>query len=244
MRRQIITDVQNRVVGRFSSSISALTETLDNLDQPEKLTIAPSVKGQSLPLEISYVGDSARSAQAKLAQYIQQVDEQVGEELTVDIKDNIKLQIQTLEDSLKTQEVVAQEQKDLRIKQIREALKFAIEARVSTPLIQQGTDVTQDTLMLLGSEALTSMIQNESTRPLVFPGAYYQTKQSLLDIQNLKVDPKTIHAYRYVMKPTLPLHRDSPKRGITLILAALLGGMIGAGVVLVRNVLRNYKSAA
>ncbi|MNZ53166.1 Chain length determinant protein [compost metagenome] len=95
-------------------------------------------------------------------------------------------------------------------------------------------------MFLLGSEALGSMIENESTRPLVFNDNYYQTKQNLLDIQNLNVDPSTIHVYRYVMKPDLPLHRDSPKKSITLILAVLLGGIIGAGAVLGRNALRNY----
>ncbi len=239
-----ITDVQNRVVGRLSSSMSALSETLGNQMQPETLTIEPSVKGQALPLKISYVGDTPKSAQSKVAQYLQQVDEQVGEELGVDLNDSIKLQITTLVDSLQTQEKVAQEQKELRIKQISEALKFATEAKVASPQVQQTSDVTQDTLFLLGSEALTSMIKNESTRPLVFSGAYYQTRKNLFDIQNLKIDPKTIHAYRYVMKPTLPLRRDSPKRGITLILATLLGGMIGAGVVLGRNAIRNYKPLA
>lgn len=236
-----ITDIQNRVVGRLSTSLSALSETLDNLEEPEKLTVEPSVKGQSLPLKISYVGDTPENARAKVAQYLQQVDEQVGEELALDLDDSIKLQIQILIDSLQTQEKVAQEQKDLRIKQIKEALKFAEESKVTSPQIQQGSDVTQDTLVLLGSEALSSMVKNESTRPLVFPGAYYQTRQNLFDIQALKIDPKTIHAYRYVMKPTLPIKRDSPKRGLTLILATLLGGMIGAGVVVGRNAIRNYK---
>ncbi len=239
-----ITDVQNRVIGRLSSSMSALSETLDNLELPEKLTIEPSVKGQSLPLKISYVGDTPENARAKVAEYIQQVDEEIGAELAVDLNDSIKLQITTLVDSLQTQEKVAQEQKELRIKQISEALKFANEAKVASPQVQQTSDVTQDTLLLLGSEALTSMIKNESTRPLVFSGAYYQTRKNLFDIQNLKIDPKTIHAYRYVMKPTLPIRRDSPKRGITLILATLLGGMIGAGVVLARNAIRTYKPVA
>lgn len=236
-----ITDIQYRVVGRLSTSLSALSETLDNLEEPEKLTVEPTVKGQALPLKISYVGDTAENARAKVAQYLQQVDEQVGEELALDLDDSIKLQIQILVDSLQTQEKVAREQKELRIKQIKEALKFAEESKVTSPQIQQGSDVTQDTLVLLGSEALSSMVKNESTRPLVFPGAYYQTKQNLFDIQALKIDPKTIHAYRYVLKPTLPIKRDAPKRGLTLILAALLGCMIGAGVVLGRNALRNYK---
>ena len=239
-----INDLQFRVVTRLSSSLSALSETLDNQEEREKLTVEPSVKGQTLPLKISYVDDTPKNAQAKVAKYIQQVDEEIGEELAVDLTDNIKLQISTLEDSLKSLESVSQEQKELRIKQISEALKFANEAKVVTPQLQQSSDVTQDTLVLLGSEALSSMIKNESTRPLVFSGAYYQTKQNLLDIQALKINPKTIHAYRYVMKPTLPIRRDGPKRGLTLILATLLGGIIGAGVVLGRNALRNYKTNA
>ena len=58
----------------------------------------------------------------------------------------------------------------------------------------------------------------------------------------LNVDNLDIHAYRYVMKPTLPIRRDSPKKAITLILAVLLGGMVGAGIVLGRNALRNYNA--
>jgi len=237
-------DTQVRVVGRFNSAFSALAQALENQEAPEKLTIEAAVKGQSLPLTVSYVGETAEAAQKQLAQYIQQIDEQTAKELDVDLKDNIKQQIITLNDSLQNQEKVSQEQKDLRIKQITEALKFAQAAKIKAPQIQQTQDVTQETMFLLGSEALNSMIEHESTRPLVFSGAYYQTKQNLLDIQNLNVDPASIHAYRYVMKPNLPIRRDSPKKGITLILAVLLGGIIGSGVVLGRNALRNYKPKA
>ncbi len=139
---------------------------------------------------------------------------------------------------------MAQEQKDLRIKQISEAYKNAEAANISTPQLQQTQDVTQETMFLLGTVALKSMIDNEASRPLVFSGAYYQTKQNLLDIQNLNVNPDTIHVYRYVMKPNLPIRRDSPKKAITLILAVLLGGIIGSAVVLGRNALRNYKPRA
>ncbi|KNC91486.1 LPS O-antigen chain length determinant protein WzzB [Trabulsiella odontotermitis] len=236
-----VSDVQERVIDRFNSSLSALSESLNNQEQPEKLTVEPIVKTEKVPLQVTYEGQTAEAAQQQLAKYIQFVDEQIAKELDVDLNDNIKLQIDTLSDSLKTQETVAQEQKDLRIKQIQEALKFAEQANITKPQVQQTQDVTQDTMFLLGSDALNSMIQNESTRPLVFSPAYYQTKQTLLDIQNLKIDPTTIHAYRYVMKPDLPIRRDSPKRALTLVLAVLLGGMIGAGVVLGRNAIRSYR---
>lgn len=237
-------DIQNRVIGRFNSSFSALAQALENQEEPEKLTINPTVKGQQLPLTVTYQDESAEAAQKQLAQYIQQVDEQTAKELTLDLRDNIKQQITTLNDSLENQEKVSQEQKDLRIKQITEALKNAEAAKITTPQIQQTQDVTQETMFLLGSEALKSMIDNEASRPLVFSGAYYQTKQNLLDIQNLNVNPDTVHVYRYVMKPNLPIRRDSPKKAITLILAVLLGGIIGSGAVLGRNALRNYKPKA
>ncbi|MCH6969669.1 LPS O-antigen chain length determinant protein WzzB [Escherichia coli] len=237
-----VSDLQETLIGRFSSAFSALAETLDNQEEPEKLTIEPSVKNQQLPLTVSYVGQTAEGAQMKLAQYIQQVDDKVNQELEKDLKDNIALGRKNLQDSLRIQEVVAQEQKDLRIRQIQEALQYANQAQVTKPQVQQTEDVTQDTLFLLGSEALESMIKHEATRPLVFSPNYYQTRQNLLDIESLKVDDLDIHAYRYVMKPTLPIRRDSPKKAITLILTVLLGGMVGAGIVLGRNALRNYNA--
>lgn len=237
-------DIQTRAIDRFNASFSALSQALDNQAVPEKLTIEPAVKGQALPLSVTYTSTSAEAAQKQLAQYIQQVDEQTAKELALDLKDNIKEQIKTLNDSLQNQEKVAQEQKDLRIKQIAEALKNAEAAKITSPQLQQTQDVTQETLFLLGSEGLKSMIDNEASRPLVFPTAYYQTKRNLLDIQNLNVNPDTIHVYRYVMKPDLPVRRDSPKKAMILVLAVLLGGMIGSGVVLGRNALRNYKPKA
>ncbi len=94
-----IQDVQGQVIGRFNSAFSALAQTLDNQDEPEKLTIEPTVKGQQLPLSVSYVSTTAESAQRGLAQYIQKVDEQIAKELELDLNDNIKLRVSTIGDS-------------------------------------------------------------------------------------------------------------------------------------------------
>lgn len=52
----------------------------------------------------------------------------------------------------KNPEVVAQEQKDLRIRQIQEALQYANQAQVTKPQIQQTQDVTRDTMFLWGAK--------------------------------------------------------------------------------------------
>jgi len=239
-----LTEIQASVITRYNASFSALSQTLENGAVPESLTIEPTVKGQDIPLSIKYVSSSAEAAQKQVAQYIQQIDEQIQKELEVDLNDNIKQQVTSLNDVLGNQETIAQEQKDVRIKQITEALKYAEAANITTPKIQQTQDVTQETMFLLGTEALQSMIAHESSRPLTLSHSYYQNKQKLLDIQKLKIDPSTIHAYRYVMKPDLPIRRDSPKRSLVLVLAVLLGGIVGSGIVLGRNALRNYQSRA
>lgn len=236
-----LSDIQSSVFSRYSAAFSALAGSLENQEIPETLKLEPVIKTQPYPLQISYTSESAEAAQKILAKYIQKIDEQVAKELSADLKSNIAQQVVSLTNFLSNQEKLSQEQKDLRIRQIAEALQYAEAAKISSPQIQQTQDVTQDTLFLLGSEALESMIQRESTRPLVYSDDYYLNKQKLLDINKLKIDPTTIHAYRYVMKPDLPIRRDSPKKSIALILAVLLGGIVGAGVVLGRNALRNYK---
>lgn len=239
-----INDLQANMIGRFNSAFSALSETLENQEKPEKLTIDASVKGQPLPLKVTYQAPTAEDAQKTLAKYIQQVDETISKEVNADLAKSITTRTSDFEQSLEAQEKVAQEQKALRIAQISQALSVAKEANIKLPQVQQADQVSQDTMFMLGSDALSSMVQNEATRPLAFSDGYYQTRQNLLAVKALKIEPDSVHAYRYVMKPTLPIHRDSPKKAITLVLAVLLGGMIGAGVVLGRNALRNYKPKA
>lgn len=236
-----VAELQNRVVTRFSSSFSALTESLKNQEDPEFLTIDAAVRGQPLPLKVTYQADGVENAQRGLAKYIQQIDEQIADELDQDLAINIKSRTDELLASLKTQEKIAVEQKELRIKQITQALTVANESGIKTPQAQQNDNLTQDNLFLLGSTALESMVKNEASRPLVYSDQYYRTKQNLLDIQRIKPDPANMHAYRYVMKPTQPLYRDSPKRSLALLLAVILGALVGAGVVLTRNALRHYQ---
>ena len=239
-----VTDVQAGFIGRFSSAFSALAETLDNQQELETLSIDAAVKGQTLPLKVSYTGKTSEEAQKTLAQYIQQVDESVAKELNADLSMSMETRLADLQKSLAAQEAVAKEQKTLRIAQMTQALKVAQQSNIKLPQVQQVDQVSQDTMFMLGSEALSSMVENEATRPLTFSDQYYQTRQNLLAVQALEVAPDSVHAYRYVMKPTLPIRRDSPKKAITLVLAVLLGGMIGAGVVLGRNALRGYKAKA
>lgn len=235
-------DIETRLVNRFAASFSALAETLRNQRRPENLTIAPVEKGQPLPLKLSYQASSATAAQAQLTEYIEQTNARIAGELESNLRESLQQKILALNSLLAAQEKIAQEQKDLRIKQIKEALKFAEAANIVHPKERQGDNATQDTLFLLGSEALRAMVERESMRPLVYPEGYFQIRQQLLAVTDIKSDNASITTYRYVLEPTLPVRRDGPKRALVLVLGVLLGGMIGCGVVLGRNAIREYKS--
>ena len=235
-------DIESRLINRFSSAFSALADTLNNQSRPENLTILPSVKGQPLPLKLSYQSSSAKAAQAQLTKYIEQTNARIAGDLESDLRESLQQKIVALNSLLAAQDKIAQEQKDLRIEQIKEALKFAEAANIVHPQERQGDNVTQDTLFLLGSEALSAMVERESLRPLVYPEGYFQTRQQLLAVKDIKSDKTSISTFRYVLEPTLPVRRDSPKTALVLILGVLLGGMIGCGVVLGRNTIREYKA--
>jgi len=234
-------DIESRLINRFASAFSALAETLKNQSLPENLTITPSEKGQPFPLKLSYQAGSAEAAQTQLTEYIEQTNKRITQDLESGLRENLQQKIVALNSVLAAQDKVAQEQKDLRIAQIKEALKFAEAANIVHPKERQGDNVNQDTLFLLGSEALNAMVERESLRPLAYPESYFQTRQQLLAIQDLKSDKASISTYRYVLKPMLPIRSDGPKTALVLVLGVLLGGMMGCGAVLVRNVLRGYK---
>lgn len=236
-----IVEIQQRFFSRFNSALAALSEQLDNQEEPEKLTITESVKGQSVPLKVSYVATNAIEAQKTLTAYIQQINKRIVTELDDDLKTSINAKVDDLKADLATKEKIAQERKNKRLEILNQALLVAQQSNIKNTLVQQAETLSEDTLFVLGSDALSSIIKNEATRPLPLDDSYFNARQTLLAINALKSKPDTTYAFRYVMKPSLPIRRDSPKKSLTLVLGALVGLMLGSGVVLGRNALRNYK---
>lgn len=243
-RSPSVAEIQNRFFIRFQALISALSEELDNQEKPEKLKIEPAVKGQELPLKISYVGPSAEAARKTLTAYIDKINQRVVDELNQDLIININAVMKDLKTSLDTQEHVAKDKRDERLKILRQALTIAQQSNIKTTKVNQAESLSEDTLFVLGSDALSATIKNESTRPLPLNESYYNTLQAYMAVKALAQKPDSEYSYHYVMKPNLPVRRDSPKRVIVLILSVLMGGFIGSGYVLARNAIRQYKPVA
>lgn len=235
-----VIDVQQRFFGRFNSAIVALSEQLDSQENPEQLVITPAVKSQNVPLRISYIGESAGEARKTLTTYIQQINKRTVTELEDDLQTSVASKIKDLNESLQSQVKVAQERKAKRLEILNQALVIAQQSNIKDTRVQQAETLSEDTLFVLGSDALSATIKNEATRPLPLDDNYYKTRQALIAISALKSNPESTYALRYEMKPNMPIRRDSPKKGLILVIGALMGAVLGAGFVLGRNAIKQY----
>lgn len=236
-----VADLQRQLFNRFSASLYALSGALHNLEQPLELNVAAVTAGQNDPLNVKFTAQTAKEAQAQVSHYIQTVNNEVVNDYGADIKRNMAVKIRELTDSLTSQLKVAEDKKQQRVEALKQALKVAEDSGITTSQLTQAEFLSDDTLYLLGTKALASAIANEATKPLPLDDNYYATQRALRLIKDLKIQVDNLQSFRYIMEPDMPIRRDSPKKGLTLVLAVLLGGVVGSAIVLGRNMTAAYR---
>ena len=236
-----LPDLQRQIFGRYASSAFVLSGTLNSLENPLKFKVSQTNKGKDDPLSISFTAPSAKEAQQQLTHYINQLNTEVADDFAVDMRDNIFVKINGLKDSLAAQEKIAQDKKDHRIDVIKQAIKIANSAKISSTQLSQAEYLSDDTLYLLGTSALASMIANENTKPLELDAYYYETQRTLLALTKLRIDFSRLQNFQFIKRPDLPIKRDSPKKIMTVVVALFLGGIVGAFIVISRNMSQNYR---
>ncbi|HCW47468.1 MAG TPA: LPS O-antigen chain length determinant protein WzzB, partial [Erwiniaceae bacterium] len=236
-----VAELQRQLFARFSASLYALSGSLQNLENPLDLKVAPVTAGQAEPLSVKFTAKTAKEAQAQVTHFIKVVNDDVVDDYGADIKRNMDVKLRELSDSLTSQLKVAQDKKEQRIEQLKQALKVAEGSGIVTSQLTQAEFLSDDTLYLLGTKALNAAIANEATRPLPLDDSYYATQRALRLIKDLKIQVDNLQSFRYIMQPDLPIRRDSPKKGMTLVLAVLLGGVVGSAIVLGRNMAATWR---
>ncbi|MBA0035095.1 LPS O-antigen chain length determinant protein WzzB [Pantoea sp. BIGb0393] len=237
-----ITDLQNQMFTRFNSSMSALSGSLANLEKPLTLRIDQVNKGSNDSLAISFVAETARQAQEQLTKYISAVNEDVVDDYGLDLKKNLGIKAKELSNILDAHKQIAINKKQHRIDVINQALKVAKQSGINKSQLNQAEYLSDDTLYLLGSDALNAMIVNEATKPLDFDDDYYNAERALLAVTHVQIQTDNLQSFRYIAKADLPLRRDSPKKTLTVLLALILGGVLGSSIVIGRNVVKGYRN--
>ncbi|NKG29781.1 Wzz/FepE/Etk N-terminal domain-containing protein [Erwinia rhapontici] len=223
--------LQQTLFNRFSASLAA-----SNL-----VDIKAVDKALSYPLSISLTADSANHAQEQLSSYIQQVNTTLLNDYLAEIKTNLIAKQSELTASLEAQKKIAQQRNAHRIEVIRYALKIAEDSNISSSQLTQVENLSDDTLYLLGTHALSAMIANEANKPLVLDKQYFDTQTQLLALSQLKPDAEKLQPFTYITQPDLPAAPVNPRKSLVLLLAAILGAIAGSAIVIGRNVVADYR---
>jgi len=236
-----LPDLQQQFFARFTATMSALALALQNQEIPQALKVEQVIKGSNDQYSIAFSAPTAKDAQAQLAKYVEQVNDKIVDSYAADLRRTVGVKTNELSSALDTLKQVAIYKKQQRMDAIKQALTIAEASGVKTSQLNQAEYLSDDTLFLLGTSALQSMIQNEATKPLLYDQSYYDTQSALLAVTHMKIDLSHLQSYRYISTADLPIRRDSPKKTLVMLLAIILGGVVGSGIVIGRNVSASYR---
>ena len=192
---------------------------------------------------LSFAADTASEAKQRLEQYIAFIQQQEsvakGKELNTIWQNRIK----TLQTQYESARVDTLKQLQDDILRTEYSLRIAQVARLEAP-VQNLQD--QGSLPIdLGARALAEKLKilKEIKNPEFMNPGIGALRLQLSSLQAIKLEELPFQSFAYLASPSEPLSRDKPKRSMVVVLATLLGGMLGVGIVLVRHAFRRPEPA-
>ena len=94
-----------------------------------------------------------------------------------------------------------------------------------------------------GEEILSALLEVAKNSPVIYPDEYFQLQYRIEALEALQNKEPEFQAFSYLMRPTLPPKRSSPKRAQMAVIGALVGGVLSCLVVLIMAAFRNRNKA-
>lgn len=206
---------------------------------------------------VKFSAETSNNAYEVLVEAINHINNEALELLAERQENRIKNRVFTLETQalkLKNSTEQNRENKTLELQQALQAARAAgiTEYAGVSPVIGsnsiinlQSTDTplsqSSDMLFLLGENYLQAQLDALSNSPIIYPANYYEIQRNTESLQALLDQEIDGQMFFYTSTPKLPLVKDKPRKALILVLGALLGGVIGTFVVLLRSAIRNRR---
>ncbi|MFM5537750.1 LPS O-antigen chain length determinant protein WzzB [Aeromonas veronii] len=189
-------------------------------------------------ITLAFGAASAADALQRLEQYIAFIQQQEiaakSKALEIIWQNRIKI-LQSQYDSIKT-DTQAQLQDD--VERTEYSLRISRAAGIDTPVenlnVRDGFNIDWGARALAEKLIVLKEIKNLELLNPVLSGLRLQLNR----LKAVQLGQQSFQSFAYSASPSEPLSRDKPKRPLVVVLATLLGGMLGVGVVLVRHAFR------
>ncbi|MCF3099674.1 hypothetical protein EHZ86_21095 [Aeromonas australiensis] len=212
-------------------------------DWSKSVTAQPVDKKGEVPgVELKFAAPTSEKSLAMLEGYIDYIVKLQQKQLIQRLAEQRDLQL----DGMNTEYRIMQEDTKRTLQQeiveLAMANKVAKAAGVSAPL--ENYNAQDRFLISLGSKGLEEKLSLLKSIDLE---VYQPTLQSLqvkmARLKSISLDGIAFRPFSYLDALDEPLSRDKPKRPLIVVLATLLGGMLGVGIVLVKHAFRRPDEA-
>ncbi|EAQ4297720.1 LPS O-antigen length regulator [Salmonella enterica] len=194
---------------------------------------------------LSFTAPTREEAQKVLAGYIQYISDIVVKETLENIRNQLEIKTRYEQEKLAMDRVRLKNQLDANIQRLHYSLEIANAAGIKRPVYSNGQAVKDDPdfSISLGADGISRKLEIEKgvTDVAEIDGdlrnRQYHVKQlAAMNVSDVKFTP-----FKYQLSPSLPVKKDGPGKAVIIILAALIGGMMACGGVLLRHAMVSRK---
>ncbi|WP_368926269.1 LPS O-antigen length regulator Wzz(fepE) [Citrobacter freundii] len=185
---------------------------------------------------LNFTAPQAEEAQSVLKGYIQYISDIVVKETLEDIRNKLSIKTSFEKERLEMDRVRLKNQLEANIQRLNYSLEIANAAGIKKPVYSNGQAVKDDPdfSISLGADGIERKLEIEKSVTDVaeingeLRNRQYHVEQLLaMNVSDVKFTP-----FKYQLTPSLPVKKDGPAKSMIVILAALLGGMVACGGVL------------
>ncbi len=194
---------------------------------------------------LSFTAPTREEAQKVLAGYIQYISDIVVKETLENIRNQLEIKTRYEQEKLAMDRVRLKNQLDANIQRLHYSPEIANAAGIKRPVYSNGQAVKDDPdfSISLGADGISRKLEIEKgvTDVAEIDGdlrnrQYHVEQLAAMNVSDVKFTP-----FKYQLSPSLPVKKDGPGKAIIIILAALIGGMMACGGVLLRHAMVSRK---
>lgn len=197
---------------------------------------------------LSFTAPLPEEAQAVLGGYIQYISDLVVKETLQDIRNKVAIKTSYEKQKLEMDRVKLKNQLEANIQRLNYSLEIANAAGIKKPVYSNGQAVKDDPdySISLGADGITRKLEIEkSVTDVAEINGELRNRQYHVDqLLALNVNDVKFRPFKYQLSPSLPVKKSGPAKSMIVILAMLLGGMVGCGGVLLNHAMMNRKQNA
>ena len=188
---------------------------------------------------LSFTAPKASDAQTVLEGYINYIAAVVEKETVQNIRNQIALRTNEVEQQLKLDRVRLTNIHNTNLQRLNYSLEVANAAGIKKPVYSNGQAVKDDPdySVALGADGIAQKLQIEKNlKDVTELNADFQNREyHLAQLKKLSFADVKLEPFRYQLSPSMPVKKDGPGKALIVVLAALLGGLFACGSVLLRE---------